>query len=197
MASNNIEIEAKVLLNKRDYEKLVKELPFEPTVKVQKNYFLDSEDRLLKKYGIIVRLRQRENRYKLTLKAPLSEGLLEKNQMLDDKEANALIKSNVFPRGDISDFLDILHINPMVLKILAELTTERLEAAYGNSSINISKNSYVNKVDYELECDSDSAYNSQSVLREICDKYKIEYVPNRLSKETRAINATLEAKKNK
>lgn len=195
MSSNNIEIEAKVLLNKRDYEKLIKQLPFNEEVKVQKNYFLDSEDRMLKKYGIIVRLRQREGRNKLTMKAPLSEGLLEKSQMLTDKDANALIKSNLFPRGEVYDFLDILHINPVQFKILAELTTERREATYGTSSINISKNYYVDKVDYELECDSDSALNSQSVLREICDKYKIEYVPNLLSKETRAINATLAAKK--
>lgn len=195
MSSNNIEIEAKVLLNKRDYEKLIKQLPFNEEVKVQKNYYLDSEDRVLKKYGIIVRLRQREDRNKLTLKAPLSEGLLDKSQMLTDKDATALIKSNLFPRGDISDFLDILHIDPAKLKILAELTTERREAAYGTSSINISKNTYMDKVDYELECDSDSALNSQSVLRNICDKYKIDYVPNLLSKETRAINATLSAKK--
>ena len=191
MSSNNIEIEAKVLLSKRDYERLLKNIPFKDGIKVQKNYFLDSNDRVLKKYGMIVRLRQRDNMTKLTLKAPLSEGLLEKSQMLSDNEANALIHNNLFPAGEIADFLEILHIDPTTFSILAELTTERKEGTYEGFDINISKNTYSGKVDYELECDSDSAFNSQETLRSICDAYKIDFVPNLLSKETRAINAAL------
>lgn len=194
MSSNNIEIEAKVLLSKKDYEKLLKNIPFDEQVKIQKNYFLDSPDRQLKKYGMIVRLRQREGRNKLTMKAPLAEGLLDKSQMLTDKETDALIKNNLFPRGDISDFLEILHIDPTTFHILAELTTERKEGTYEGFDINISKNTYSNKVDYELECDSDSAFNSQNTLRSICDEYHIDYLPNSLSKETRAINAALALK---
>lgn len=194
MSSNNIEIEAKVLLSKKDYEKLLRSIQFNDQVKIQKNYFLDSEERTLKKYGMIVRLRQREGRNKLTMKAPLSEGLLDKSQMLSDAETEALLKNNVFPRGDIQDFLDILHIDSASFRILAELTTERKEGTYEGFDINISKNSYSGVVDYELECDSDSAFNSQNTLRQICSEYQIEYKPNTLSKETRAITAALSKK---
>ena len=194
MSSNNIEIEAKVLLSKKDYLKLLENIAFDEQIKVQKNFFLDSDDRVLKKYGMIVRLRQREGKNKFTMKAPLAEGLLDKSQTLTDQEAENLIKSNLFPRGDVADFLDVLHINPDNLHILAELTTERREGVYEGFDINISKNSYSGIVDYELECDSDSAMNSKNTLREICDQYHIEYKPNNLSKETRAINAALEQK---
>lgn len=194
MSSNNIEIEAKVLLSKKDYEKLLRSIQFNDQVKIQKNYFLDSEERTLKKYGMIVRLRQREGRNKLTMKAPLSEGLLDKSQMLTDAETEALLKNNVFPRGDIQDFLDILHIDSASFRVLAELTTERKEGTYEGFDINISKNSYSGVVDYELECDSDSAFNSQNTLRQICSEYQIEYKPNTLSKETRAITAALSKK---
>lgn len=194
MSSNNIEIEAKVLLSKKDYEKLLRSIQFNDQVKIQKNYFLDSEERTLKKYGMIVRLRQREGRNKLTMKAPLSEGLLDKSQMLSDAETEALLKNNVFPRGDIQDFLDILHIDSASFRVLAELTTERKEGTYEGFDINISKNSYSGVVDYELECDSDSAFNSQNTLRQICSEYQIEYKPNTLSKETRAITAALSKK---
>ncbi len=191
MASNNIEIEAKVLLSKRDYQKLLENMTFNDQVKIQKNYYLDSEDRVLKKYGMAVRLRQREGKNKLTLKAPLAEGLLTKNQELSDDEANALINNNLFPRGDISDFLDILNIDVNKLLILAQLTTERKEGTYEGLDINISKNTYSDTVDYELECDSDSVTNSQNALKDLCQEYRIEYKLNTVSKESRAINAAL------
>ena len=194
MSSNNIEIEAKVLLSKKDYERLLANIPFNPQVKVQENYFLDSEDRELKKYGMLVRLRRREGRNKLTMKAPLSEGLLDKSQMLTDEETNALLENNIFPRGDILDFLEILHIDSARFQVLAELTTERYEGIYEGFEINISKNIYSGTVDYELECDSDSAFNSQNTLKSLCDHFDIKYEPNVLSKETRAINAAQKAK---
>ena len=194
MSSNNIEIEAKVLLSKKDYERLLANIPFNPQVKIQENYFLDSEDRELKKYGMLVRLRRREGRNKLTMKAPLSEGLLDKSQMLTDEETTALLENNIFPRGDILDFLEILHIDSARFQVLAELTTERYEGIYEGFEINISKNIYSGTVDYELECDSDSAFNSQNTLRSLCDHFDIKYEPNVLSKETRAINAAQKAK---
>ena len=194
MSSNNIEIEAKVLLSKKDYERLLANIPFNPQVKVQENYFLDSEDRELKKYGMLVRLRRREGRNKLTMKAPLSEGLLDKSQMLTDEETTALLENNIFPRGDILDFLEILHIDSARFQVLAELTTERYEGIYEGFEINISKNIYSGTVDYELECDSDSAFNSQNTLRSLCDHFDIKYEPNVLSTETRAINAAQKAK---
>ena len=114
--------------------------------------------------------------------------------MLTDEETNALLENNIFPRGDILDFLEILHIDSARFQVLAELTTERYEGIYEGFEINISKNIYSGTVDYELECDSDSAFNSQNTLRSLCDHFDIKYEPNVLSKETRAINAAQKAK---
>ncbi|MFA6830150.1 MAG: CYTH domain-containing protein [Bacilli bacterium] len=194
MASNIIEIESKVLLSRKDYEKVKKTLDFLPTVKLQSNYYLDSDDRILKQFGIIVRLRTREGNAKLTLKAPLSEGLLEKNQTMNLQEATSLVKTNIIPKGEIRDFLEILHINPDNLKILAELTTERRECEYNSSKVNISKNTYGDVIDYEIECDSDSRIKSDGTLKEICDNLKIKFELNNISKEERAINEALNSK---
>ena len=114
---------------------------------------------------------------------------MEKNQYLSQKDADSLISHNVFPRGDIADFLVTLHLPASELRILAELTTHRREAVYKDTDLDISK-----KVDYELECDSDSAVKSQNTLQEICENYDLEFKLNTLSKETRAINAALEGK---
>lgn len=191
MASNNIEIEAKVLLKRADYEKLKKNLEFVPAVKIQSNYYLDSNDRILKKYGMVLRLRTREGNAKLTLKAPLSEGLLEKNQSMTLQEATDMIRNDKIPEGEISDFLRILHIDPDHLTILAELTTERREGVYDGTSINISKNTYGDTIDYEIECDSDSKAKSERTLKELLDKFKIPFKLNDVSKEDRAISEAL------
>lgn len=191
MASNNIEIEAKVLLKRADYEKLKKNLEFVPAVKIQSNYYLDSNDRILKKYGMVLRLRTREGNAKLTLKAPLSEGLLEKNQSMTLQEATDMIRNDKIPEGEISDFLQILHIDPSDLTILAELTTERREGVYDGTSINISKNTYGDTIDYEIECDSDSKAKSERTLKELLDKFKISFKLNDVSKEDRAISEAL------
>lgn len=195
MPSNNIELEAKALLNKKEYEKLLKSLPFDEKVKNQQNYFLETDDRLLSKYQMMIRLRKREDKYKLTLKAPLGEGLLDKSQVISDEEANSLITNSIFPRGDVQSFLEMLHIDPDTLHIVAELETERRECQYHGCEIDISKNTYSGKVDYELECDSDSALTSQNTIKEICDQFQVEYKPNNLSKELRALGAVDKKKK--
>lgn len=191
MASNNIEIEAKVLLKRTDYEKLKKNLEFVPAVKIQSNYYLDSQDRVLKKYGMIVRLRTREGNANLTMKAPLSEGLLEKTQPMTLQEATDMIRNNRVPEGEVKDFLETLHIDPKSLSILAELTTERREGTYEGTSINISKNTYGDTIDYEIECDSDSKIKSEKTLKELCEKFKIPFKINEISKEDRAISEAL------
>lgn len=194
MSSNNIEIESKILLTKAEYEKLLKKLRFPQEEIVQTNYYLDSEDRLLKKYGMIIRVRVADSVTRLTMKAPLSEGLLEKNQRLTEAETDALVNRNIFPRGDIADFLDILHIDPHTLKVLATLITHRQIMDYHGTTLDISKNVYGEKTDYELECDSDSAQSSENMLRDICSEYDIPFKLNSISKENRAISNALAVK---
>ena len=49
MASNKIEIESKILLSKKDYERLASKLGFSEKEIVQTNYYRDSTDRKMKK----------------------------------------------------------------------------------------------------------------------------------------------------
>ncbi|MFA6586510.1 MAG: CYTH domain-containing protein [Bacilli bacterium] len=186
MASNKIEIESKVLLSKEDYERVLSRVDFGGKTKIQDNYYLDTPDLFLKKYGITLRLRHRDG-YKLTLKAPLSEGLLQKDQILDEDEAKELIDKNVFPEGDINYFIQNLHLDPKELKVLAELTTVRKETLYKGNPINVSKNTYSGKTDYELEADADSEATSKKVLQDLCLELDIAFKINDKSKEERAI----------
>ena len=62
---------------------------------------------------------------------------------------------------------------------------------YKDTKVNISKNTYGDNVDYEIECDSDCIEKREAVLKEILSKYDIECKFNNLSKENRAINSVL------
>ena len=125
------------------------------------------------------------------MKAPLSEGLLEKTQPMTLQEATDMIRNNRVPEGEVKDFLETLHIDPNSLTILAELTTERREGTYEGTKINISKNTYGDTIDYEIECDSDSKSKSEKTLEELCTKFKIPFKINEISKEDRAISEAL------
>lgn len=77
--NNNIEIEAKVLLTKEQYVKVMKAMHLNIKDQfVQTNYYIDSNQRILKKQNIALRVRELKGNYTLTLKTPMAEGLLEK-----------------------------------------------------------------------------------------------------------------------
>ena len=85
--ATNIEIEAKVLINQDEYKRIVRKLQKNILKdKTQVNYYIDTKDYLLKKSGIGLRVRALNNEYIMTLKVPMSEGLLEKNTTLKDDE---------------------------------------------------------------------------------------------------------------
>ena len=124
---SNIEIEAKVLLSEEEYLTLIKYLHLERYKKIkQTNHYVDSVDRKLKANDIALRIRENED-FVLTLKTPLSEGLLEKNQTISWRDYSDLEEQGIFPNGDIKNFLEICGFNPLELKVLASLTTYRIE----------------------------------------------------------------------
>src|SRR5574344_1500630 len=77
---SNIEIEAKVLLTKSEYDKVYESLNMKPDqTYAQTNFYIDSPERILKDVDVALRIREKKGKYVLTMKTPLSEGLLEKN----------------------------------------------------------------------------------------------------------------------
>ena len=82
--ATNIEIEAKVLISEKEYNNVLNHFK-DRVIKEydQINHYIDSDDLALKKLGIGCRIREKDNTYTLTLKAPMAEGLLEKDEVLN------------------------------------------------------------------------------------------------------------------
>lgn len=186
--ANAIEIEAKVLLNREDYKKLAKEFIAYPHV-TQTNYYIDSDDHILSRNNIALRVREKGGQYELTLKTPLSEGLLEKNCVISPTQFEAFRVDKVFPKGDTSRFLTMLDIDTDKLHILASLTTDRIELDYKGGVLCIDRNSYLDIVDYEVEFEYNSLSGAEAVLSALLETHGIPVHFSRLSKTARAMNA--------
>ena len=191
--SNNIEIEAKVILSRQDYKKVFDTLKTKITdTHTQTNFYIDSQDRVLKKNDIALRIREYNRTYVLTCKTPLSEGLLEKNQELSEKVALEMINLNRFPSRGIQDFLELLDIDVSNLEVLASLTTRRNELSIDSSKISLDENTYGNKVDYEIEVEDSAMKLAEDRIEEILKPLGITYSLNKVSKQMRAIKAITE-----
>ncbi len=190
--SNAIEIEAKALVSQDDYRKLAKLFPDSPRY-TQTNHYIDSDERILFKEGIALRIREKNGQYELTLKTPLSQGLLEKNCVITKQQFDDFKEKGIFPKGDTSRFLTMLDIDIATLKILTSLTTDRIDVEYKGGLLSIDRNCYSGKTDYEVEFEYNNLGGAKKVLSDLFEENGIAYTFTKASKTRRAMEA-LEAK---
>ena len=188
---SNIEIEAKVLITKDEYNKVIEHFHLDSYRRIkQTNYYIDTDNRDIKNNGFALRVREKDQEFELTLKTPLSEGLLEKNETIGWRVFEDLRDSKIFPEGGIKKFLAILGIDTNELKIITSLTTERIEIEYKNCLLAVDKNTYGNNVDYEVEAESTSMSGAQDTLKSILEACDIkDFSFNLKSKQSRALSA--------
>ena len=189
--SSNIEIEAKVLLLKDEYDTIIEKLGLGKYRRVkQTNHYIDTPDRFLKRNGIALRIREKDEVFELTLKTPLSEGLLEKNENISWRDFENLSERQIFPDGNIRKFLLILGVKVSDLKVLTSLCTERIHVEFEGFGLALDKNIYSNIVDYELEVESSSIERAQQEIENILNECDIKnFSFNKVSKQARALNA--------
>ena len=187
--ATNIEIEAKFLINEDDYNRVLKFYKKEELQKVtQLNYYIDTDDLLLKQFGIGLRVRQKDF-FVLNMKAPLQEGLLEKKESISEKEFDNFKNNGVFPNGSIKNLLLMFGVDITKLKIQTTLKTERIviENFSDNEVFAIDKNYYNGLIDYELELEGTSLERAKNSLKEKCEELNIDFVENAKSKQVRAM----------
>lgn len=187
--ATNIEIEAKVLIDEDSYIKIIELFKqYSENSYSQTNYYIDTVDFSLRKKGIGLRIRKIEGKYVVTLKTPLSEGLLEKTESISVAEYLEMKRKNIFPDIKIRSFLQMLDINIEDLRILASLTTERIDVDYDTGVFSIDKNDYAGHTDYELEKEGNNLKDAEEFLVNICEQAKIPYQINKVTKAARAFD---------
>lgn len=187
--SNNMEIEAKMLLSEKEYLALASNiLKYNPRVMQQTNYYLDTDDAKLESYGLGLRIREKNGNFEITLKAPLSEGLLEKNCPLTKDEFKSILHGeNV--KNSTFEFLQILGFDIDKIHVICSLSTYRIECDYDGGLLCIDKSTYGNVTDYELEMEHDSMVDAEEKLKQFCAEANVPtHELNKVTKHRRAMN---------
>lgn len=147
---NHLEIEYKTMLNKAEYQRMAS-LFSHITPVTQTNYYFDTDDFIMRKKRLSLRIRTFEKSAELTLKIPREVGALEHNIQLSKDQARTIIDSCDFPDNAIKDLLLENGVDCDHLKNLGHLTTIRREMKTPIGLMALDKNNYSDRIDYELE----------------------------------------------
>ena len=188
--ATNIEIEAKCLISKEDYNKIIDYYHADKYDRIkQVNHYIDTNDLKLNKAGFGLRIREKDDGFIINLKCPLAEGLLEKNEKITWREYESFRDDGTFPNCGIREFITMLNIDPNELKIQTTLKTERIEIENfkNEGDFAIDKNTYNGITDYELELEGNSLNKAKESLKNICEEAGVHYEDNSKNKQVRAL----------
>ncbi|RLL45071.1 CYTH domain-containing protein [Oceanobacillus piezotolerans] len=187
--TQEIEIEFKNLLTKKEFDLLLSQLPFPMDGIKQTNYYFETDDFSLKSKGSALRIREKEGNYYLTLKEPHMLGLLETHEQITKEEAYKWRNNEFVPKATISKQLTNLGIVEKELRFLGELTTIRREIPYHGTLLVLDYSIYNNESDYELELEANNKDDGIYTFQQILDTFQIERkeTPNKIERFYRSL----------
>ena len=162
--SDLIEIEAKALITKEDYEKLASLFKDNKSY-IQINYYIDTKNCDLRKKGLSLRVRFKDKKFEMTVKVPRVEGHIEKKYIEEEG------------------------IDTSALYIKTVLTTKRIDAEYEGGELAIDLNTYSGITDYEVELEHKDMATAEKYLRQLFEENNIPLEFNKKSKIRRALEA--------
>ncbi|SFL36567.1 Uncharacterized protein YjbK [Gracilibacillus orientalis] len=174
--SQEIEIEFKNLLTKDEYQQLVTHFrSYELTEIEQKNYYFETPDFQLKQHHAALRIREKKEKFQLTLKQPNPNGagLLETHCDITTDEAQQWINGHIILKDEIAKALSAISINMQNLKYGGMLETYRLECTYDSTTIVLDKSHYNDHTDYELELEAEDEQHGMTVFKELLSSHQI------------------------
>ncbi len=184
----NIEYEARAMISESQYHAILRDLPVNVNKTTNTNNYFDYEDLFLTNHHMVLRTRNiNENKYELTLKIKGKDGDIEHNLLLDYKDYVSINENILIPNSEIKDKLLENNIELKRLKKITTLVTERIEFKLDKALIVIDKNSYNNKIDYNVEVESDSKESAIKYLDQYFAKYGVKHKKGYIFKSRRAI----------
>lgn len=187
--SKNLEIETKALISKTDYENVIRNYKNAKSY-CQTNYYISSNEMRQKVDTYGLRVRRKNKKYQLTLKVRENIGKTEINQQILQKAFTKLKYFNVFPDGEVAEYLTQNHICDINnLAIIGKMKTTRTDIKFLSSLISIDKSKYNHKVDYEIECEDDDFDTACKNLEDFANQNKLKIQKSELTKLARFLNS--------
>lgn len=169
MERNNIEIEFKTAISKEDYYFLLKELNLEDNVFLQTNYYFDTPNLDLNKNHTVLRIRQKGDRYKVTLKKQSDKLAYENHVFLTKEKALEMIENGF----NVSEFFDHFDFD---VKFLASLDNYRVSTPHLNNKLFLDRCEYHGIVDYELEYEVNEFEQGEKEFIKLLNNYNLERI---------------------
>lgn len=189
--NEHIEIEYKILLDEntfywilQDYQSLIQR------DYIQVNYYFTNTILQQKKY--MLRIREKDNSFELTLKRPIKNHRLETNVLLTPEEKDDFFSHRPIT-NEIIDLLKEDNINPLELENQFSLKTHRYDIILPEGILSLDENTYCQKHDYELEFEVKDEQEGYQQFLNIIHQYGLNYTKNCPSKIQRVLASQKEA----
>ena len=167
----HLEIEFKTLLNKKTFDRLRDTYFVNASLISQENIYIDTDDFDLRRNRMMLRVRVIDETHIMTLKKPVSGGILEFDGTIEEPINSNLLKQ--MPQN-IADELNAHDIDISALKVQGSLHTERLETAAEVGLLVLDKSTYLNTVDYELEFEAHEYDSGEIYFKQFLERNQIE-----------------------
>ena len=173
----HIEYEERVMIKESDYKKVIDDLMskgYEIKPFTIENIYLDNDEKIMQKGGMMLRIRNVLDKQELTLKI--------RNKDNSNVEINETVENH-----PIID--EALNHKFKEFKEVVRLVTQRIELKIDDYLLVIDKNMYHNIVDYDVEIETDSQAKAKKIILEYCEKYNWKYKSDYKVKSARAFAA--------
>ena len=172
----NIEIEFKSKVTQELYYELLERFNLENNVFKQTNYYFDTPDLKLNKDKVVLRIRQKGENYKVTLKSQSEFGAHENHVLLTKEKALDMIENGF----KIKDFFDDYDYD---VTLRASLVNYRAKTFYPGGSLFIDKCEYCGLIDYEIEFEVDNYEEGYKAWIELLKENNVTLTPTRRKSE--------------
>lgn len=173
---SNMEIEFKTSIEKEKYLELLELFDLEENIYKQTNFYFDTNDLTLSNNKTVLRIRQKGERFKVTLKRQSDVGAFENHVFITKEQAQDMIK-NGFNSKTFFDDVDY------DVKFLASLDNYRASVPYLEGILFLDKCDYHNIVDYEIEYEYFDIDEGEKIFKELLKEHNIEYVKTKRKSE--------------
>ncbi len=163
----NYEYEAKALISKQDYDKLILTNKIDSSVK-QTNVYFETEDGWFKKNKSALRIRQIDSKPTvLTIKIEIDEGNIEHDYELSAEQTHILLTEFKLPNFDF----------PIKFPNLSQkylIVTTRKTFLFEGFTIELDQTSFGNFIDYEVEIEASTLQIANDKLDNLAQQYQLE-----------------------
>ncbi|WP_025725460.1 CYTH domain-containing protein [Acholeplasma granularum] len=164
----NVEIEFKTRISKDKYEELISAFSLEENVFKQTNFYFDTNELDLNKKSMVLRIRQKKETFKLTLKSQSETGAFEYHVLITPEQAKSM-KKNGFHTRDFFEQIDY-HVF-----FQTSLDNFRASTPYMGGVLFLDYNEYCGRKDYELEFEADHFELGLETFNKMLEKFQITF----------------------